>query len=613
MLLQVLCTLFLWGSAFSDTTVTIYNEWLAQGGRVNYEPERWNKINGLSQLNLVPKLKAIDTSPGRWVNRDLRANLFPNWPENPSRKGYPNPTYLQDHTLQSKTWQWYMQQMQNYGDAKIENIVWNIEGRHWPAWIDKSHHNGGFPNNIDAASEFVSLMVQSAKDFTGGRIPKIFEVLNEPDWYEKTIDPQTNIDFHRAVADKLKKRIGMKVCGPSYTSMILRQADENNFSNWKKTAKFLDMSLDHLDFFSFHSYNYLRISGSTNSYFGINEARLVASLDMVENYSHIKKGKNVQLINTEFGLGNMFGVDADFEDGLTDFHTIYQPNGFMFTFLNMREFIDRVTIFLLSNEQFPGHSTLRNSLFTIDGHPLEMTKFFTFWKNFVNDQKFLRVSSQYNGQERSVSPLALANPRTKELVVLLHNYGSKFENVQLDFPQNWLDPSTGEETCLLFNNSKPVLNADYRFDRHKLQGTVGLPATSTCFYKFKTNYNYGGIRTDNENTFYGKNMIIPITNGRAQTTIAVPSSGYHTAHLRVGVTRAKNAKTKPKTVAFNGQTLSSSYMLFDAMKTEGRTAWNVWEFMVPASQVRASNSVTMTFDGNGGDVTSVAVVVGKLQ
>ncbi|XP_046547145.1 uncharacterized protein LOC124257170 [Haliotis rubra] len=204
MLLQVLCALFLWGAAFSDTTITIYNEWLAQGGRVNYEPERWNKINGLSQLNLIPKLKAIDTSPGRWVNRDL--NLFPNWPENPSRKGYPNPTYLQDHTLQSKTWQWYMQQMQNYGDAKIENIVWNIEGRHWPAWIDKSHHNGGFPNNIDAASEFVSLMVQSVKDFTGGGIPKIFEVLNEPDWYEKTIDPQTNIDFHRAVADKLKKK-----------------------------------------------------------------------------------------------------------------------------------------------------------------------------------------------------------------------------------------------------------------------------------------------------------------------------------------------------------------------------------------------------------------------
>ncbi|XP_067666733.1 beta-porphyranase A-like [Haliotis asinina] len=612
MLLQLLSTLLVWGSTFSDTTVTIYNEWLSQGGRVHYEVERWNKINGLTHVNLIPKCKAIGTAAGRWVNRDMQ--LFTNWPQSTSHHGYPDPTYLQDHALQSKSFTYYMQQLADYGN-NISDMVWNIQGRSWPAWIDTSHHHGGFPNNIDAASEFVSLMVQSAKDYTGGRLPHIFEVINEPDWYEDIIDPQTNVDFHRAVADKLKSRFGMKVAGPSYTSMALRKSDENNFSSWKRTAKFLDMSLDHLDFFSFHSYNYLHISGGNHTYFGINEARLVASLDMVENYSYIKKGKNVQLVNTEFGLGlgNLKSFGPNFENGMTDFETIYQENGFMFTFLNLREFIDRVTVFLLSNEQFRGHTALRYSLFTRDGHPLQNTKFFTFWKNFISDQKFLRVSSQYDGQERIVSPLALANPRTKEMVVLLHNYGSKWQNVKLDFPNNWLNPTTGEETCVLFENDNPSIHANYHFDRSKLHGTVGLPGSSTCFYKFKTSYNFNGIRTDNENTYYGKKIIIPISNGRAQTTIDLPSSGYHSSYLRVGISRDKNADAKPKAVVFNGHTLSSSYMLFDAMKVDGKTKWNVWVFKVPQGQVHTSNTVSMTFDGNGGHVTSVALVVGKFH
>ncbi|XP_067660214.1 beta-porphyranase A-like [Haliotis asinina] len=483
--------------------------------------------------------------------------------------------------------------------------------------MNKSKHHDKFPNNVDAASEFVSLMVQGCKAFTLGRIPYVFEVINEPNWAENIIDPQTNIEFNRAVADKLRSRYGMKVAGPTYTSMALRQADEDNFTYWKRTAEFLDMSLDHLDFFGFHSYNYLRISTAGNySYFGINEARLVASLDMVENYSFIKKGKNVQLVNTEFGCGNVFGVSPNFENGLIDFETIYQPNGFMFTFLNMREFIDRVTVFLSSNGQYPGHPSLRYSLFTLDGHPLQPTKFFRFWQNFANDQKFLRVSSQYNGQERMVAPLVLANPLTKEMVVLLHNYGSKFENVKLYFPNNWLIPSTGEETCVLLENGNPAFHDNYHFNISKLHGTVGLPGSSTCFYKFKTNYNFAGLRTNNETTYYGKDMIIPINNGHAQTTIHLPSSEYHTAHLRVGVSRDLNADAKPHAIEFNGQTLSSGYTLFDSMKNDDslrKTTWNVWEFMVPEPQVHTTNTVNMTFNGDGGHVTSVALAVGKLQ
>ncbi|XP_067666514.1 beta-porphyranase A-like [Haliotis asinina] len=614
MYLQVLNALLLWGSAYSDTTVTIYNEWLSQGGRVNYEVERWNNVNGLSQYYLIPSMKSVGAVPGRWVNRDLRDNLFVNWPQSPSHHGYPDPTYLQDKSLQRRTFLTYLKQLQGYGND-IANMVWEMKGLSWPSWIDKSQHQDKFPNNVDAASEFVSLMVQSCKKYTSGRLPYIFEVINEPDWDEKYIDPQTNINYHRAVADKLKSRFGMKVAGPSFTSMVLRLADENNFSLWKKISNFMDMSLDHLDFFSFHSYNHI-FNTSSESYYGINEDRLFASLDMVENYSHIKKGKSVQLVNTEFGVGLLsMGIAPDFENGLIDFETIYQANGFMFSFLNLREFMDRATVYLLANEQYPGHTSLRNSLFTKDGHPLNATKFFLFWKNFIYDQQFLRVSSQYDGQEKIVSPLALANPQSSEMVILLHNFGSEFQNVKLDFPNNWINPSSGEATCIVFEKGKPAVHADYHFDISRVNDTVGLNGSSTCFYKFQTNYRFDGTPTINQNTYYGKDMLIPISNGHVQTVISVPSSGYHEARLRVGISRGIADNTKPKTIGFNGQTLSSSYMLFDAMKTSLKrtTTWNVWEFMVPESLVKTTNTVTMAFDGDGGSVTSVALVAGKLQ
>ncbi|XP_071095379.1 beta-porphyranase A-like [Haliotis cracherodii] len=610
MLLLAVCTLLLWGAAFSDTTVTIYNEWLSQGGRVHYEVDRWNKHNGLDHPNLIPKCKSIGTATGRWMNRDLNDHLFANWHQNPSRHGYPDPNYLNDHALQSKMFGYYMEQLQGYGSG-INNMVWVINGMTWPGWMDKSHHQGKFPNNLDAAGEFVSLMVQSAKDKTGGHIPHIFEVINEPEVHN--IGDQTIIDFHRVVAQKLKSRFGTKVAGPTYTGYSIVKSDANNFSIWKRTAKFLDMSLDHLDFFSFHVYNHLYVAGGSHHHSGANEARLVAAIDMIENYSHLKKGRNVPLIVSEFGRGGVHGLDQWKPNSLIDFETVYQPNGFMFTFLNLREFMERVIVFMLSNEQYPGHTSLNWSLFTNDGRETTMATFFKFWHNFYYDQKFLKFSSQYTGWERSVSPLALANPHNKELVVLLHNYGTAWQNVKLDFKGGWINPTVGESTCIQYQNGKTQMHSNVHFDTTKYNGHVGLPGESTCFYKFKTNYNFDGVRTNNENTYYGTDMVIPISNGHAKTTINLPSSGYHTSHLRIGVSRDKNANGKPHSVVFNGYTLPSALTLYDAEKGQSSTKWEVWEYWVPTDHVKSTNTISMTFDGNGGHVSSVALVVGKLQ
>ncbi|XP_046378497.2 beta-porphyranase A-like [Haliotis rufescens] len=606
----VFITVLLCGEVISDTTVTIYNEWLSQGGRVHYEVDRWNKFNGLAYTNLISKCKGIGAEPGRWMNRDLNGNLFGNWNQNPSHHGYPDPHYLQNPSLQRSTYNFYMDQVRGFGNG-VKNMVWVIKGLSWPNWIDKSHHQGKFPNDVDAAAEFVSLMVQSAKDYSGGHLPAYFEVINEPDASWQALDSTTVLNFHRDVAQKLKSRFGIKVGGPTYTGYTVR-TDANNFRLWKGTTQFMDMSLDHMDFFSFHAYNDINVNGGSHHFTGINEARLVALIDMIENYSHIKKGRNVPLIISEFGRGGVNGISQEAHSGIVDFGTLYLGFGQMFTYLNLREFMERAIVFLLANEQYPGHNSLNWSLFTKDGHETALANYFHFWKNLYYDQKFLRFSSAFTGSERVVSPLALANPNNKDVMVLLYNYGTQWQNVKLDFHNGWINPTTGVSTCLQYQNGNPVMHWNVHFDTNKNNGHVGLPGESVCYYKFSTSYNFGGVRTNNENTYYGKNMVIPINNGHAQTTVQVHGSGFHSARLRIGVSRDKSQNGKP-TVTFNGYTLSSSFNLYDSDKYNAPTKWELWEFSVPANRVHSSNTIGMSLGGNGGHVSSVALIVGNLQ
>ncbi|XP_067657147.1 beta-porphyranase A-like [Haliotis asinina] len=604
-------TVLLLGEVLSDTTVTIYNEWLSQGGRVHYEVDRWNKHNGFDRSQFVSKCKSIGTVAGRWINRDLNGGLFENWHQNPSHHGYPDPHYLQDHALQTKMFNFYLDQIHAYGND-VNNMVWEIKGLSWPSWIDKSQHGGKFPNNPDAAAEFVSLMVQGAKDYTGGHLPAFFEVMNEPDASYKILDSTAVINFHKAVAQKLKSRFGIKVGGPTYTGYTIR-ADANNFSVWKRMAQFMDMSLDHMDFFSFHAYNDLHVSGGKHWFSGINEARLVGVIDLIESYSHIKKGRNFPIIVSEYGRGGVHGISQDAHSGILDFATLYLSIGQMFTYLSMREYMERAIVFLLACQQYPGHTSLNWSLFTPDGHDTQIANFYKFWHNLYYDLKFLKTSSDFSGWERQVAPLVLANPNNKEMLVLLHNYGTNWQNVKLDFKNGWINPTSGESTCLQYQNGNPAMHSNVHFDTNKNHGRVGLPGESSCIYKFKTNYNFGGLKTNNEKTYYGKDMVIPIHNGHASTTIQVQGSGFHTARMRIGVSRDKNSNGKPLSVTVNGHKLPSTYMLYDTDKNEAPTKWEVWEYWVPADRVHSSNTVSMSFAGNGGHVSSVALIVGNLH
>ncbi|XP_046543637.1 uncharacterized protein LOC124253830, partial [Haliotis rubra] len=264
----------------SDTTVTIHPQWLAQGGSARYDSNRWNKHNGLDQESLIPKCRNLRTDGGRWNNNGLSYQLFADWPEDPNRSGYPDPSYLKNATKQKELFSLYLD---NINSGYENDMIMMSEGLNmFPRWLNQSEHSGQFPNNVDAAAEFMVLMVQGIYDFTKGRIPPYIEPMNEPDGKYNILNFTTVAQFHKLVAEKLHSRFNIKVAGPTLDGET-GSADRDNFTYWKKVADFMDVTLDYLDVFSFHSYNSLIVSGKSHNLTGMNEARLVAFVDLVEN------------------------------------------------------------------------------------------------------------------------------------------------------------------------------------------------------------------------------------------------------------------------------------------------------------------------------------------
>ncbi|XP_048240555.1 beta-porphyranase A-like [Haliotis rufescens] len=596
------------GSVYSDTTVTIHSQWLAQGGSARYDSNRWNKHNGLDQESFIPKCRSLRTDAGRWNNNGLSYRLFEDWPEDPNRSGYPDPNYLKNATKQKELFSLYLA---NINSGYENDMIMMSEGLFYPSWMNQSEHAGQFPNNVDAAAEFMMLMVQGVYEFTKGQIPPYIEPMNEPEVNYNILNLTTVAMFHKSIAEKLHARFNIKVAGPTLDGET-GSSDRNNFTYWKIVANFMDVTLDNLDVFSFHSYNSLIVSGKSYNLTGMNEARLVAFVDLVENYAYLKKRKIVPLVISEYGRDIVLGIDKYAQSGIVDFSTIYHSNAHRFTQLGLREYIDRAVVFLLANIQNPYYNW---SLFTNQGEPRRVIDVFEFWYKFTSDYSFIRTTSQYDGEERTVSPLAMSSSQHNETVILLHSYSQESQAVKLDFEDDWIKPTTGEATCVTINDDwYPIITFNETFDIQQTHGIVELPAEATCHFTFKTPSNKLPSVTLNETTYYGADTLIPIKDKFASTVIYLPNGQYYSARLRVSASWPINETNSVTYLTFNVHRLDSYYKLFDSDKFNSTTYWEVWEFVVPTSLfVTGANQVQVLFsnDMTAGYVSSFALVTAK--
>ncbi|XP_052103156.1 beta-porphyranase A-like [Mytilus californianus] len=609
----------------TDYQVTIYPSYLSQGGRTHFETDRWDGHNGLDSQNFIAKAKSIATESGRWLNRDLNGRIFQNTPQDPNHHGYPDPNHFKDPTFVQNICAKYKKNLQGYGNDL--DIVMEIKGLYWPKWMNTSQHGGKFPNNLDAGSEFIVLLFKSIKQCTHGIIPKYFEVINEPDAAWKYIKWNTVIDFHKIVAKKLKRQFpGIKVGGPTKNGAI-SGSDKNDFRIWEFSRQFLDMSLDHLDFFSFHPYNFFLVKGNNYRFEGINEARLAGFIDLVESYANQKKGRSVPLIISEYGLSQVRGINVNKPNPFIDWAYINQHNSHMFTYLNFRNVIDRAIGFMLSYATTLGQASLHYSLFHRDGSFANAAKAYKFWHHLSYQNQFLRIDSPFDNKERKISPLALGNPNNGDILILLHNYDRSQARIKLNFDRHWFTPSSGISHCQYLNTQKQPVLKEWK-SMHVSNGYVTVPADGSCIFVFHSKYNFHNIHTIKETTYYGKKMVMRIKKdcticifSCASCTYAVSSTvNVHSlgnvkyARLRIGVSLPgkSGGNPTPKTVLINNHHVTAYYQLFAPGRGHEDTRWEIYEYRIPANFLRSnSNEVKVEFNQSGGYVSTVALLIGN--
>ncbi|ELP33401.1 hypothetical protein [Rhodopirellula baltica] len=181
----------------------------------------------------------------------------------------------------------------------------------YPEFMSVEHIGRGTPlieHFGDAANLAAAHIADQRRD--GGRTAKWWEVKNEStikaEWdyhYQKEHDSWALLaEFHNSVAEAVHaKTPSVNVGGPTSAWM---QLHVNQFGLYRDQTRFMDLTRDHLDFYSHHFYEDMGSLGAwerrDKGYSGYLLGRLEATLDMLQ--AHMEETDNVKpILITECG------------------------------------------------------------------------------------------------------------------------------------------------------------------------------------------------------------------------------------------------------------------------------------------------------------------------
>ncbi|MEM6884990.1 MAG: beta-agarase [Verrucomicrobiota bacterium] len=157
-----------------------------------------------------------------------------------------------------------------------------------PQWI---------PENIDAAAELAAAVFKyTYTDFTR---PRYYEPVNEPHW--SFFGEQHMADWHLKMKEKVKEatpevQVGGLCMSVSYFYKF-------NYRSFQGISSFVENTKGQMDFYSFHTYDYLRWHEDKNELYGRLQSGLTleGSLDLVQNYTMNSLGREVEVVISEHG------------------------------------------------------------------------------------------------------------------------------------------------------------------------------------------------------------------------------------------------------------------------------------------------------------------------
>ncbi|MCM2369168.1 beta-agarase [Aporhodopirellula aestuarii] len=540
--------------------------------------------------------------------------------EDPDRPGFPDITPLKTAKVDKPS----QRMLEDFGP----NLNVAAHGHHnaFPEYMGRFEtkdsvsdpkHAQFLPQNIEAAALLSAAVLRF--DFNDFDRPKFYEPVNEPHWsFPKT---QHLADWHLETMRMVHRATpGVKVGGPCLPVCYFYRGDYKSFDGLKG---FIERTDAQLDFYSFHTYDYLRwrdgeFKGRIQS--GL---PLEGTLDLVQNYTVNAFGKEVDIVISEQGgyigsdpKGEYDGEyvaaeilaerypDADPESwdyelkkrSIVSFGHVSSIVANTLTFLEHPHCVQKTVPFLLPNTWSWGpkyYAQLYVAKDYVDETQWvesDMTMYFKLFRG-VAGRRVKALCSDPDLQTRAFVD-------GSKLFLAINNQSFQPESVDLRGIKS-------DQVVLRRFGRNPDFTCSYAEETIATPTSLALAGRETVVIVADSGQPIEPNRMVNEVVCYGDKVTQSVQD--ATFVVGVPQDKpIDYAQLRIGLTRSPESIRTP-VVRFNGEVIDVA-LEDSAERFLDREYATTKLIPLDPAKVKAENTISVSFpDGNDGAVGSVVI------
>ncbi|WP_096084999.1 agarase [Agaribacterium haliotis] len=452
------------------------------------------------------------------------------------------------------------------------------------------------------------------------------EVMNEPlydlvtdrEGLDNQVEPDTIFEYHNAVASEVQKsNPGLPVGG--YT-VAFPDFDRDNFQRWEERDKrFIDIAGANMDFFSVHLYDFPCFNNSERYRKGSN---VEATLDMLEAYSLIELNEVKPLVISEYGaaIHCMFNQGWNAERNTLQMRAI---NSLLMAFLERPDVVAKTIPFIVVKAEWGREGEIPyGPRLMVQGKERGDSDSGEQWV-YSDLVLFYQLWAEVNGTR--------VDSKTTDLDVLSDVYvdgdtayiilnNLVFDDKEIALNQYGLNGNT-----ITAVNIKHLTTSDDQWQASSiiesnsatLPESVTLGAEATMIIKVSFASELAIDQQSNESKYYADSYKQAISaNSAIEFNINdVETGSTGEAVLRLGVGRDHGRSLQPN-IALNGTVVDNSgidYRGYDQQRGSSMTGrdnfFGILELSVPYDLLQQNNTLSVSFEDDGGYVSSAALQV----
>lgn len=466
--------------------------------------------------------------------------------------------------------------------------------------------NADYSDEVKFAERFFKIT------FTDNGIdpPSYYEPMNEPfvkaGGYDGISQERVRKEmsrYHQQMAAGLKKAFPDMKVGGYASAWPLFEGFHSDFEHWKGRMKmFIDVAGKDCDFISFHIYDGRNVTGAPLYRSGSN---MEALIDIIEGYTEIKFGKRKPILISEHGLTEKGMIGCPYTRN-RDWRIIEALNHQTVQFIQRPENLEKVIPFILVKglwgveNGYPYPWVLQHKQKDGSWKKTDLYKYYEFW-NHLNGKYIYTTSSEIDVQ-------AVSFADNKKLNIVLNNLEEDKE-VNISVP---MIKGNKAKKCYMRSLYQKDGNAIITEKSLSLKNMkIALHNGETVIVTIDYEKGISPKESINTQKYYATSYLKEIKKDLCNSfDININRGNKYYAVLKIGIARPNGANITPK-LTLNGITYQfpNDWKGYDQKSRTKDGFFGIIDVPINPKDLKDKNNISLTFDSNGGTISSVGMAV----